>query len=266
MARFLDEEQETDVFRKLLVPGILMTFAYVAATDCPGLLFLLAHKAGLLQSPPFAIWALYLPSTAGMMLTGLIVIRAAGLTRAETGLSIPSDRSCLPTAVLLGAAAAVVTVACVYLPGLLFRLGEQPDPFHDFPRSSRAAPETWALAMTSAAWGTARAFLFFGAMQAYLARKSSAHVRLIAWEIPAAGIAVFLVVMLLNLVSWMSAPFFLLSFVTMTFLPAASWGVVMLASASWFERSRSLAAPALALGVYHGLAPVLHSVAISILT
>jgi hypothetical protein len=129
--------------------------------------------------------------------------------------------------------------------------------FHSFGRE-QAFPMVVGYTVLSFAFGVAQAFLLFGIMQVYLSRITSAHLRLGPWEVPGSGIMVLAVIMIPDFM--MLARQIIAGYpfhAAATLVKVMGTGVVTLASSYWFERSRSLAAPMIAFGLFTGLFPVL---------
>ena len=252
MDRTADEDRE---YGSLVAHGLLMALVYFVATDVLGFLFVLASKTGLLPVSSIPWPGFQLISVVSIILVGGIVIRMMHGTREECGLVFRKDEPYLLHAVLIGAAAAVAINAALLLKSMLFQQHEGLafPPFRHIPH-----PGIWGMAAMEALYGTVRAFLLFGVMLAYLMRKTSIHFRFGLWDIPMAGIVVLVITMipgLLSLTRQMSDSGSV--FLTVTLIPALCAGVVTLASSYWFERSRSLAAPMIAFGLFTGLFPVL---------
>ncbi|MDP2983576.1 MAG: hypothetical protein Q8O92_09645 [Candidatus Latescibacter sp.] len=251
----MDNDDGRSMLATFLVPTALMVIVYLAVTGGANFLTLLAVRSGFVTFHTHGHWISNLLRNTFTVLFGLLAIRVIGLSRAEIGLTFSRERSYIPHALVIGAAAGAMLTALIFLPALLHGLQTPPAHVPKLPAGSPPVPAIWEQALIFGVQGIVQAFLFFGIVQAYLMRKSMAHVRLGPWELPTAGIAVCIVAAC-NFLPWFRGSQLRMAFTMMVLAPLAFQSLVLLASSFWFERSRCLAAPMLAFGMYYGVIPV----------
>jgi hypothetical protein len=190
-----------------------------------------------------------------MLLVGGIVIWLLRGTKEESGLVFDRDDAFIRYAVGTGAVVAVVSYASSMIPAL--STGSILSYFHPFGQE-QAFPMVMGYTALSVAYGVAQAFLLFGVMQVYLSRITSAHLHLGPWDIPASGIMVLAVILIPDLM--MLARQIITGYpfhAAATLVKVIGTCVVTLASSYWFEKTRSLTSPAIALGMAAGLWPLI---------
>jgi hypothetical protein len=241
-----DSSSERSAFSALLVPSVLMFLLYIAAISGAILPLLLLSKLGFPHNIFF--WIL---NSVFMVAVGLLAIWAMGGSFAGHGFTLGEDRSYIPHTIIFGAAAAVVH-SIISLITFLHTQGGIQAAFPGYPVRIHDISGIVEPVLIGIMFGIAQAVLLIGVVQVYLMRKSAAHVRLGRWEVHAAGIAVCCIAVLSYVVPTihgfrLGIPYFMSEMVDKAILCC-----VILASAYWFEKSRSLVAPVLAFGVYYG--------------
>ncbi len=251
--RTVDEDGK---YGSLVAHGLLMALVYIAATDIVSLLFLLLVHAGVVPETfhPWPDWSLVV--IVSMILVGGIVIRIMRATKEECGLVFRKDEPYLLHALIIGVAAAMVR----YAASMASHMVSNPIMSYFQRFGHREAPiVVLGHSALSVVYGIVQAFFLFGVMQAYLARKTSAHLRLGPWDIPVAGIVVVIITMIPDfsmLARQIISGYPLIA--AMTLVSAVCSGVVTLASSYWFERSRSLTAPMIAFAATAGMMSIIH--------
>ncbi len=256
MDRTMDEEGKNHSFGRIVAGWILMVLVYNAALNLLWLPFLAADKAGILPlGSSMNAWSGNLIATASMLLVAGVVMRLMRGTREECGLVFDRGDAYIRYAVGIGAVVAVVRYAGSALSYL--GSGSVFSYFHSFGQE-QAFPIMMGYTALSLVFGAAEAFLLFGVMQAYLSRTTSAHLRLGPWEVPVSGIMVLAVILIpefITLARQMVAGYPFLAAATLVKVLCTC--MVTLASSYWFERSRSITSPAIALGMAVGLGPLI---------